>query len=115
MRAAKGSHCQATIRLMAVSGASANQSMGLSPTDLASQAKSPETGCISRFFQISALTVGITKKGARTMRRTMPTPKKGWSRRSATSVPPTTVMIRTPPTSFSVLPSAAKKAGSVRK
>ena len=51
--------------------------MGFSPTDLASQAKSPETGCISRFFQISALTVGITKKGAMTMRRTMPTAEEG--------------------------------------
>ena len=33
------------------------------------------TGCISRFFQISALTVGMTKKGAMTSRRTMPWPE----------------------------------------
>ena len=77
MSVAKGSHCQATIRQIATSGASANQSIGCSPTSFASQANRPETGCISRFFQISALTVGITKNGAITMSRTMPCPKIG--------------------------------------
>ena len=35
------------------------------------QANSPETGCISRFFHTSALTVGMTKNGAMTISRTM--------------------------------------------
>jgi hypothetical protein len=115
MSVAKGSHCQATIRQIATRGASANQSIGCSPTDFASHANRPDTGCISRFFQISALTVGITKNGAMTMRRTMPCPKIGWSSSRARSVPPTTVITSTPPTSFSVLMSALKNAGSVRK
>ena len=32
-------------------------------------ANSPLTGCISRFFQISALTVGMTKNGMMISRR----------------------------------------------
>ena len=67
------------------------------------------------FFQTSALTVGMMKKGAITMRRTMLRPKIGWSRRSANSVPPTMLMTSTAKTSFSELPIARKKAGSVRK
>ena len=42
------------------------------------------------FFHTSALTVGMTKNGAITSRRTMPRPKNGWSSSSASSVPPTT-------------------------
>jgi hypothetical protein len=57
----------------------------------------------------------MTKNGAITISRTMPRPQNGWSSSSASSVPPATVMIRTPPTSFSVLKSAVMKAGSVRK
>ena len=34
------------------------------PSVRAMKAKRPFTGCISRFFQISAETVGMTKKGA---------------------------------------------------
>jgi hypothetical protein len=45
----------------------------------------------------------------------MPRPQNGWSSSSASRMPPTTVMTRTPPTSFSVLNIAVKKAGSVRK
>ena len=68
---------QATIRQIAVSGHSANQSIGCSPTSFASQANRPETGCINRFFQTSALTVGITKNGAITISRTRPRPTTG--------------------------------------
>ena len=71
MRVANGSHCQATIRITANKGTSLNQSIGVAPTSVATQANSPETGCIKRFFQISALTVGITKNGAITIKRTM--------------------------------------------
>ena len=76
-----------------------------------SQANRPETGCINMFFQTSALTVGMTKNGAITIRRTMLRPKIGWSSSRASSVPPTTLMTSTATTSFSVLPSAVKKAG----
>ena len=37
-------------------------------------ANSPFTGCISMFFQIRALTVGMTKKGAMAKRRATPRP-----------------------------------------
>ena len=103
------------MRMTEKRGTSANQSIGCRPTDLASQANIPDTGCIRRFFQISADTVGMMKKGAITIRRTMPCPKIGWSSRSASRMPPTTVMTRTEPTSTSVLTSAWVNAGSVRK
>src|SRR6266404_4301456 len=70
MSVAKGSHCQATIRMTASKGASVNQSIGVTPSSVDAQANSPETGCISKFFQTSALTVGITKNGAITINRT---------------------------------------------
>ena len=57
-----------------VSGRSANQSIAGRPSERAMKANRPFTGCISRFFQISALTVGITKNGAITSRRAMPRP-----------------------------------------
>ena len=69
MRVANGNHCQATIRITASMGASLNQSIGVAPNSVAIQANSPETGCINRFFQTSALTVGITKNGAITIKR----------------------------------------------
>src|SRR5215469_17346882 len=68
---ANGSHCQVTIRMMENSGTSLNQSIGVRPNNLAIQANSPDTGCMSKFFQTSALTVGITKNGAITISRTM--------------------------------------------
>jgi RHS repeat-associated protein len=77
MSVAKGSHAQDTMMMMAVSGKCANQSMGCRPTDCMIQAKRPETGCMSMFFQTSALTVGMMKNGAITMSRTMLRPKIG--------------------------------------
>src|SRR6266700_6157219 len=77
MRVANGSHSQETIRITANRGTSVNQSIGVSPNDVAIQANSPETGCISRFFQTSALTVGITKNGAITINRTTLRPITG--------------------------------------
>ena len=85
------------------------------PNSVAIQANSPETGCISRFFQTSALTVGITKNGAITINRTMLRPITGWSSKSASGVPSRMVMASTEPTSTSVFCSEARKAGSVRK
>ncbi len=46
-----------------------NQTTGSKPNDSAIQANRPESGFISRFFQTSALTVGMTKNGAITIRR----------------------------------------------
>ncbi len=112
---AKGSHCQATIRITASMGASLNQSTGVKPNSVAIQANSPETGCIKRFFQTSALTVGITKNGAITIRRTMLRPITGWSSSSASGVPSRIVMASTEPTSTRVFCSDVRKAGSVRK
>src|ERR1700761_2216091 len=74
---ANGSHCHDTIRMMENSGASLNQSIGVAPNRVAIQENNPETGCISRFFQTSALTVGITKNGAITINRTMLRPITG--------------------------------------
>ena len=56
-----------------------NQTIGSTPSDRAIQANSPESGFISRFFQTSALTVGMTKNGAITISRTMFCPNTGWS------------------------------------
>ena len=92
-----------------------NQSIGVMPNSVAIQANRPETGCISRFFQTSALTVGITKNGAITISRTMLRPITGWSSSSASGVPSRMVMARTEPTSTSVFRSEVRKAGSVRK
>ena len=112
---AKGSHCHATIRMIDNRGAWARKSKGSKPMNLAMWANSPLTGFMNMFFQTRAETVGITKNGAITRMRTIPWPHIGWSSRSANPTPPTMVMTRTPPTSRSVLPSASKKAGSVRK
>jgi hypothetical protein len=70
---------------------------------------------MNMFFQTSAATVGMMRKGAITRMRTIPCPNIGWSRRSASPMPPTTVMKSTPRTMASVLNIAWKKAGSVRK
>ncbi len=112
---AKGSHCQATIRMTASIGASLNQSIGSTPTSVESHASRPETGCSSRFFQTSALTVGMTKNGAITISRTMLRPITGWSSSSARGTPSTIVSASTEPTSTRVFCSEARKAGSVRK
>ena len=55
---------------------SAKKSTGSKPRLRAIQANTPLTGCISMFFQISALTVGMTKKGAMTRRRATDRPMK---------------------------------------
>ena len=112
---ANGVHSQATIMMTESIGACANQSIGAKPSDFAIQAKKPETGFIRRFFHTSAETVGMMKKGAITIRRTMPWPKIGLSRSSASSVPSTTVMMSTDPTSTSVLMIAVVKAALVTK
>ena len=67
------------------------------------------------FFQTSAATGGMTKNGEMTRMRTIPWPKIGWSIRSATPMPPITVIRSTPTTMESVLRIACQKAGSVRK
>ena len=81
-----------------VSGRLANQSTGGSPNRPAKKANRPFTGCIRRFFQTSALTVGITKNGAITSSRAMPRPQNSWSNRTANRVPSTTVITSTQPT-----------------
>jgi hypothetical protein len=67
------------------------------------------------FFQTRAATVGRTKKGEITNRRTMPCPKNGWSSSNANRMPPTMVISSTPRMMLRVLTSAVAKAGSVRK
>ena len=92
-----GSHSHATIRMMDVSGASANQSSGGRPMPRAIAANSPFTGFINRFFQISALTVGITKNGEIISTRAMPRPGNPVSNTAASTAPKPTVMISTAP------------------
>ncbi len=72
---AYGSHCQATMMMIAVSGQSANQSIVPSPTPRSAWLIRPLTGCIIMFFQTSAATVGMTKNGAMTSTRATPRPK----------------------------------------
>ena len=91
-----------------------NQTIGSNPKDRAIQANNPESGFISRFFHTSALTVGITKNGAITIRRSTFRPNTGWSISSATRMPPQTLMTSTETTRTSVLRRAAMKSGSER-
>ena len=66
------------------------------------------------FFQISAATGGMTKKGEMIRMRTMPWPHIGWSSSRASMMPPSTVMTSTLNTRISVLTIEAWKAGSVK-
>ncbi len=70
------------------------------------------TGFISRFFQISALTVGITKNGEIISTRAMPRPGKPVSNTAASTAPSPTVTTRTAPTSTTVTISEEISAGS---
>ena len=67
------------------------------------------------FFQMSALTVGITKNGAITSKVATFLPKKSRSKSTAKSVPKTTVMISTAPIKMMLLMIAGIKAGSSHK
>ena len=92
-----------------------NQTTGSNPNSRAIQAKSPESGFISRFFQTSALTVGMTKNGAITISRSAFCPNTGWSISSATRMPPPTLIASTETTRISVFSRADMKSGSERK
>src|SRR3546814_19009614 len=81
IRRANGIHCHDTISTIEVSGSSENQSTTPRPSERVIQAKIPFTGCISMFFQLSALTVGITNNGALARTRAQQGPKKYWTQR----------------------------------
>ena len=70
---------------------------------------------MSRFFQTSALTVGITKNGAITRTRAMPRPQNSWSSMTASRVPSPTVTMSTHPTRTMVFQIAAPSEGSVSR
>jgi hypothetical protein len=74
---AKGSHCQATMTMIEASGATAKKSKGCIPRPRARCANMPLLGFMNMFFQTSADTVGMTKKGAITITRTTPCPQNG--------------------------------------
>ena len=74
---AKGSHCQDTIMMSDVIGAWDSQSTGWAPKNSHKWERTPFTGSMNMFFQTSAETVGITKKGAMTRMRTTPCPHIG--------------------------------------
>src|SRR6516162_6805940 len=114
MRLANGSHSQETTMMTDSIGQLVNHTIGWKPSDRAIQANSPESGFINRFFHTSALTVGMTKNGAITISLSTFWPKTGWSIKSATRIPPQTLMTRTETTRTSVLTRAAMKSGSVR-
>src|SRR5580700_1715432 len=111
MRLANGNHSQETTMITDNMGQLVNQTIGWKPSDFAIQANSPESGFIKRFFQTSALTVGMTKNGAITMSRSTFRPNTGWSISSATRIPPQTLMTSTETTRTSVLMRAAMKSG----
>ena len=69
MRLANGSHSHETMRITESIGQLVNHTGVGRPSDLVTQVKSPDSGFISRFFQTSALTVGMTKNGAMTISR----------------------------------------------
>ena len=66
-------------------------------------------------FHIRALTVGMTKKGDTSSRRTMARPGNGSSIKSAMAMPMTVVMTITDPSSSRVLATELAKDGSVTK
>ena len=74
IRSANGSHCQATMMMIDESGKVPKKSIGGRPSRRAKNANRPFTGCISMFFQMSALTVGMTKNGAMANSRATPRP-----------------------------------------
>ena len=68
------------------------------------------------FFHTSALTVGMTKNGAITSRRTMPLAEERLvEQQRERGCRARSVIASTEPTSTSVFCSEARKAGSVRK
>ena len=62
--------------MMASIGTRPNQSTDVNPTAAHARASKPYTGCMIMFFHTSALTVGMTKKGAMTRRMAALRPKK---------------------------------------
>jgi hypothetical protein len=115
IRNANGSHCHATIRMTANNGYSANQSIGVMPIERIAMATRPYTGCRIMFFQISALTVGITKNGAIANRRATPMPTNLRSNSTAISTPPTTVISSTATISSMVCAIEGRNEGSVAR
>ncbi|OWK20262.1 hypothetical protein AJ88_32225 [Mesorhizobium amorphae CCBAU 01583] len=63
--------------MIASIGCCPNQSIGCMPKKRAMSAKTPYCGCMIMFFQTSAATGGMTKKGEMTRIRTMPCPHIG--------------------------------------
>ena len=112
---ANGVHSQATITTMAISGMDAKKSTVPSPSERVIQANMPNTGFMSMFFQIRALTVGIMKNGAITSRRQMLRPGNSRSSSAANRVPSASVIASTSPTSSSVLPMATHSARPVSR
>ena len=100
---------------MASSGILAKKSTAPSPSDRVIHENMPKTGFISMFFQIRALTVGITKNGAITRKRQILRPGNSRSSSTAKSVPATSVISRTSPTRSSVLPMATHRARPVKR
>ncbi|MDR6358027.1 hypothetical protein Q3H58_004698 [Pseudomonas psychrotolerans] len=88
----------------------------MAPNTFQTAARMPETGWKIRFFQISALTVGMMKKGEIKSTRTMPRPKNSLASSSAEiSTPKTTLIANTLPTSSRVLVMPGQKPASVTK
>ena len=73
---------------------SESHSTGAAPKAFHRCAKSPFTGSMNMFFQTSAETVGMTKKGEITRMRTIPCPQIGWLSRIASSTPSSTVIMQ---------------------
>lgn len=92
-----------------------NQSTAGRPRLREMKAKKPLTGCINRFFQIRAETVGITKKGAITSSRAMFLPKKYWSKMTANNTPRMMDIASTDPSRIKVLAIADHSPGSERR
>ena len=76
----------------------------------------PETGWKIRFFQSSALTVGMMKNGEISNTRTAPRPKNSPASSSAAmSTPNATLIASTLPTSSRVFSAPGRKPASVTK
>jgi hypothetical protein len=97
------------------SGKTLNQATGCRPTMRKIAATRPLTGSSSRFFQTSAETVGMTKKGEIISTRAKPWPRKGWLKTAARIVPRTMVMAMTPTTMMTEISSELSSAGSSKR
>ena len=115
MSMAKGVQSQLTIAMTLPMACWPSQSTAGWPNWWEIQAKNPEVGLISMFFQTTAVTTGITRKLLMSTVRTSERPTKGRLSSMASSPPRNSVMTSVPPVSHRVFRITRKLLGSVSR